>query len=179
MKNKVMELMNTQMEARNVLALQIIEEAKESLKILGLEDLLNTGVATVTREVEVIKEVPVEVEKVDSVPQDVSEDMLDLNSLLEREIAFSRENFTDLTIAAIKKSNDLTLDKLNMTLSQYAFVFDNDNAYILVFCFANEEEVNEIIKSQEFNLGSLTYSTATLNEKSTPESLIKEAITLL
>lgn len=63
MKNKVMELMNTQMEARNVLALEIIEEAKESLKILGLEDLLNTGVATVTREVEVIKEVPVEVVK--------------------------------------------------------------------------------------------------------------------
>ncbi len=63
MKNKVMELMNTQMEARNVLALEIIGEAKESLKILGLEDLLNTGVATVTREVEVIKEVPVEVVK--------------------------------------------------------------------------------------------------------------------
>ena len=63
MKNKVMELMNTQMEARNVLALEIIEEAKESLKILGLEDLLNTSVATVTREVEVIKEVPVEVVK--------------------------------------------------------------------------------------------------------------------
>ena len=55
MKNKVMELMNTQMEARNVLALEIIEEAKESLKILGLEDLLNTSVATVTREVEVVK----------------------------------------------------------------------------------------------------------------------------
>ena len=63
MKNKVMELMNTQMEARNVLALEIIEEAKESLKILGLEDLLNTSVATVTREVEVVKEVPVEVVK--------------------------------------------------------------------------------------------------------------------
>ena len=63
MKNKVMELMNTQMEARNVLALEIIEEAKESLKILGLEDLLNTGVATVTREVEIIREVPVEVVK--------------------------------------------------------------------------------------------------------------------
>lgn len=63
MKNKVMELINTQMEARNVLALEIIEEAKESLKILGLEDLLNTGVATITREVEVIKEVPVEVVK--------------------------------------------------------------------------------------------------------------------
>ena len=63
MKNKVMELMNTQMEARNVLALQIIEETKESLKILGLEDLLNTGFTTVTREVEVIKEVPVEVVK--------------------------------------------------------------------------------------------------------------------
>ena len=63
MRNKVMELMNTQMEARNVLALEIIEEAKESLKILGLEDLLNTSVATVTREVEIIKEVPVEVVK--------------------------------------------------------------------------------------------------------------------
>ena len=72
MKNKVMELMNTQMEARNVLALQIIEEAKESLKILGLEDLLNTGVATVTREVEVIKEVPVEIIKEVEVVKEIS-----------------------------------------------------------------------------------------------------------
>ena len=70
MKNKVMELMNTQMEARNVLALEIIEEAKESLKILGLEELLNTGVATVTREVEVIKEVPVEIIKEVSLKED-------------------------------------------------------------------------------------------------------------
>ena len=78
MKNKVMELMNTQMEARNVLALQIIEEARESLKILGLEDLLNTGVATVTREVEVIKEievvreVPVEIIKEVEVVKEIS-----------------------------------------------------------------------------------------------------------
>ena len=78
MKNKVMELMNTQMEARNVLALQIIEEAKESLKILGLEDLLNTGVATVTREVEVVKEievvreVPVEIIKEVEVVKEIS-----------------------------------------------------------------------------------------------------------
>ena len=75
MKNKVMELMNTQMEARNVLALEIIEEAKESLKILGLEDLLNTGVATVTREVEVIKEVPVEIIKEVEVPVKVIEEV--------------------------------------------------------------------------------------------------------
>lgn len=78
MKNKVMELMNTQMEARNVLALEIIEEAKESLKILGLEDLLNTGVATVTREVEVVKEievvreVPVEIIKEVEVVKEIS-----------------------------------------------------------------------------------------------------------
>lgn len=63
MKNKAIELLNKQMEARNVLAVEIIEEAREALKILGLEELLNTGVATVTREVEVIKEVPVEVVK--------------------------------------------------------------------------------------------------------------------
>lgn len=78
MKNKVMELMNTQMEARNVLALEIIEEAKESLKILGLEDLLNTSVATVTREVEVVKEievvreVPVEIIKEVEVVKEIS-----------------------------------------------------------------------------------------------------------
>ena len=78
MKNKVMELMNTQMDARNVLALEIIEEAKESLKILGLEDLLNTGVATVTREVEVVKEievvreVPVEIIKEVEVVKEIS-----------------------------------------------------------------------------------------------------------
>ena len=105
MKNKVMELMNTQMEARNVLALEIIEEAKESLKILGLEDLLNTGVATVTREVEVIKEVPVEIIKEVEVPVKVIEEVEVVKEISSKE---DKE-----TIAKLQK--ELEAIKLELT----------------------------------------------------------------
>ena len=111
MKNKVMELMNTQMEARNVLALEIIEEAKESLKILGLEDLLNTGVATVTREVEVIKEievvreVPVEIIKEVEVPIKVIEEVEVIKEISSKE---DKE-----TIAKLQK--ELEAVKLELT----------------------------------------------------------------
>lgn len=105
MKNKVMELMNTQMEARNVLALQIIEEARESLKILGLEDLLNTGVATVTREVEVIKEVPVEIIKEVEVPIKVIEEVEVVKEISSKE---DKE-----TIAKLQK--ELEAVKLELT----------------------------------------------------------------
>ena len=105
MKNKVMELMNTQMEARNVLALEIIEEAKESLKILGLEDLLNTGVATVTREVEVIKEVPVEIIKEVEVPVKVIEEVEVIKEISSKE---DKE-----TIAKLQK--ELEAVKLELT----------------------------------------------------------------
>ena len=105
MKNKVMELMNTQMEARNVLALQIIEEARESLKILGLEDLLNTGVATVTREVEVIKEVPVEIIKEVEVPVKVIEEVEVVKEISSKE---DKE-----TIAKLQK--ELEAVKLELT----------------------------------------------------------------
>ena len=105
MKNKVMELMNTQMEARNVLALEIIEEAKESLKILGLEDLLNTGVATVTREVEVIKEVPVEIIKEVEVPVKVIEEIEVVKEISSKE---DKE-----TIAKLQK--ELEAVKLELT----------------------------------------------------------------
>ena len=105
MKNKVMELMNTQMEARNVLALEIIEEAKESLKILGLEDLLNTGVATVTREVEVIKEVPVEIIKEVEVPVKVIEEVEVVKEISSKE---DKE-----TIAKLQK--ELEAVKLELT----------------------------------------------------------------
>lgn len=79
MKNKAIELLNKQMEARNVLAVEIIEEAKESLKVLGLEEMLS-GVTTATKEVpveiikevEVVKEVPVEVIKEIEVIKEVS-----------------------------------------------------------------------------------------------------------
>ena len=105
MKNKVMELMNTQMEARNVLALEIIEEAKESLKILGLEDLLNTSVATVTREVEVIKEVPVEIIKEVEVPIKVIEEVEVVKEISSKE---DKE-----TIAKLQK--ELEAVKLELT----------------------------------------------------------------
>ena len=111
MKNKVMELMNTQMEARNVLALEIIEEAKESLKILGLEDLLNTSVATVTREVEVvkeievIKEVPVEIIKEVEVPVKVIEEVEVVKEISSKE---DKE-----TIAKLQK--ELEAVKLELT----------------------------------------------------------------
>ena len=111
MKNKVMELMNTQMEARNVLALEIIEEAKESLKILGLEDLLNTSVATVTREVEVVKEievvreVPVEIIKEVEVPVKVIEEVEVVKEISSKE---DKE-----TIAKLQK--ELEAVKLELT----------------------------------------------------------------
>ena len=105
MKNKVMELMNTQMEARNVLALEIIEEAKESLKILGLEDLLNTSVATVTREVEVVREVPVEIIKEVEVPVKVIEKVEVIKEISSKE---DKE-----TIAKLQK--ELEAVKLELT----------------------------------------------------------------
>ena len=109
MKNKVMELMNTQMEARNVLALEIIEEAKESLKILGLEDLLNTGVATVTREVEVIKEVPVEVVKEIEVVREVPVEIIKEVEVI-KEISSKEDKET---IAKLQK--ELEAVKLELT----------------------------------------------------------------
>lgn len=107
MKNKVMELMNTQMEARNVLALEIIEETKESLKILGLEDLLNTGVATATREVEVIKEVEVvkEIEVVKEVPVEIIKEVEVVKEISSKE---DKE-----TIAKLQK--ELEAVKLELT----------------------------------------------------------------
>lgn len=109
MKNKVMELISTQMEARNVLALQIIEEAKESLKILGFEDLLNTGVATVTREVEIIKEVPVEVVKEIEVVREVPVKVIEEVEVI-KEISSKEDKET---IAKLQK--ELEAVKLELT----------------------------------------------------------------
>lgn len=115
MKNKVMELMNTQMEARNVLALQIIEEARESLKILGLEDLLNTGVATITREVEVIKEVPVEVVKEIEVVREVPVEIIK-----EVEVAKEISSKEDKeTIAKLQKELEAVKLELTNKVSMY------------------------------------------------------------
>lgn len=63
MKNKVMELLNNQKEARNVLAVEIIDEAKALLMDLGCEHLLTSTGETIVKEipVEIIKEIKVEV----------------------------------------------------------------------------------------------------------------------
>lgn len=63
MKNKVMQLLNNQKEARNVLAVEIINEAKALLMDLGCEHLLTNAGETIIKEipVEVIKEIKVEV----------------------------------------------------------------------------------------------------------------------
>lgn len=68
MNKKVLELLNNQEEARNVLALEIIEEAREALILLGKESYLDAKSSAVKeveiiKEVEVVKEVPVEIIK--------------------------------------------------------------------------------------------------------------------
>lgn len=105
MKNKVMELINNQMEARNVLALEIIGEAREALKILELEELLNTGVTTITKEVEVIKEVPVEIIKEVEIPVKVIEEVEVVKEISSKE---DKE-----TIAKLQK--ELEAVKLELT----------------------------------------------------------------
>ena len=127
----------------------------------------------VEKPVEVVKEVPVEVVK--EVEKEIPEEYLGLEETLDKEIAFSREMFTDLTVAAVAKENGVTEEKLSLTLGQNAFIFESDNAFILIFSFANENETAELIKAQEFNVGAIRYGLASLKDSSTASSMIKEA----
>lgn len=134
MKNKVMELMNTQMEARNVLALEIIEEAKESLKILGLEELLNTGVATVTREVEVIKEVPVEIIKEVEVPVKVIEEVEVVKEISSKE---DKE-----TIAKLQKELEAVKLELTNKVSMYQGIINDLNNKVKLLSESKQNKSN-------------------------------------
>ena len=162
---------------------EVIKEVIKEVPVEVIKEVPQEIIKEVIKEVpvEVLREIPVEVVK--EVEKEVyvepKEEILDLNSFLDKEIAFARENFTDLTVVAIRKSNEITADKLNLTLKEYSFIFEQDDVFILVFCFANKTEVDEIIKSQEFNLGPINYSSAALNDKSTPESLINEVKALV
>lgn len=78
MKNKVVELLRIQKEARNVLAVEIIDEAKTLLTDLGCEGLLTTTTGEtiikeveVVKEIEIVKEVEVPVEIVKEVPVEI------------------------------------------------------------------------------------------------------------
>ena len=162
---------------------EVIKEVIKEVPVEVIKEVPQEIIKEVIKEVpvEVLREIPVEVVK--EVEKEVyvepKEEILDLNSFLDKEITFARENFTDLTVVAIRKSNEITADKLNLTLKEYSFIFEQDDVFILVFCFANKTEVDEIIKSQEFNLGPISYSSAALNDKSTPESLINEVKALV
>lgn len=148
MKNKVMELMNTQMEARNVLALEIIEEAKESLKILGLEELLNTGVATVTREVEVIKEVPVEVVKeievVREVPVEIIKEVeVPVKVIEEVEVVKEISSKEDKeTIAKLQKELEAVKLELTNKVSMYQGLVKDLNDKIKVLSESKPSKSN-------------------------------------
>ena len=148
MKNKVMELMNTQMEARNVLALEIIEEAKESLKILGLEDLLNTGVATVTREVEIIKEVPVEVVKeievVREVPVEIIKEVeVPVKVIEEVEVVKEISSKEDKeTIAKLQKELEAVKLELTNKVSMYQGLVKDLNNKIKVLSESKPSKSN-------------------------------------
>lgn len=140
MKNRVMELINNQMEARNVLALEIIGEAKESLKILGLEELLNTGVATVTREVEVIKEievvreVPVEIIKEVEVPVKVIEKVEVVKEISSKE---DKE-----TIAKLQKELEAVKLELTNKVSMYQGLVKDLNDKIKVLSESKPSKSN-------------------------------------
>lgn len=100
MNNKVMELLNNQMEARNVLALEIVGEAKEALKALGLEELLNVGVTEVKTVVKEVK-VPVEVIKEVEVVREVEKEVVVTKEVeVVREVSSKEDKET---IAKLKK----------------------------------------------------------------------------
>lgn len=145
MKNKAIELLNKQMEARNVLAVEIIEEAREALKILGLEELLNTGVATVTREVEVIKEVPVEVVKeieiIKEVPVEIIKEVeVPVKVIEEVEVVSSKEDKE--TIAKLQKELEAVKLELTNKVAMYQGLVKDLNDKIKVLSESKQSKSN-------------------------------------
>lgn len=138
MKNKAIELLNKQMEARNVLALEIIGEAKESLKILGLEELLNTGVATVTREVEVIKEVPVEVVKEIEVVREVPVEIIKEVEVV-KEISSKEDKET---IAKLQKELEAVKLELTNKVSMYQGIINDLNNKVKLLSESKQNKSN-------------------------------------
>lgn len=123
MNTKVMELLNNQKEARNVLALEIVKEAKESLIALGCENLLNET-NTVVETIEVIKEV--EIEKIIEVPVEVVKDndsdkelIKSLTAKLEEQVKINEVN-----AASINRANE-TIDRLKAELKAKEEMYKN------------------------------------------------------
>lgn len=148
MKNKVMELINNQMEARNVLALEIIGEAREALKILELEELLNTGVTTITKEVEVIKEIPVEVVKeievVREVPVEIIKEIeVPVKVIEEVEVVKEISSKEDKeTIAKLQKELEAVKLELTNKETMYQGIINDLNNKIKVLSESKQNKSN-------------------------------------
>lgn len=138
MKNKVMELINNQMEARNVLALEIIGEAREALKILELEELLNTGVTTITKEVEVIKEIPVEVVKEIEVVREVPVKVIEEVEVV-KEISSKEDKET---IAKLQKELEAVKLELTNKETMYQGIINDLNNKIKVLSESKQNKSN-------------------------------------
>ena len=173
---------------REIIRAVPIEVIKEVVKEVPFEVIKEVPVEReVIKEVpiirEVIREVPIEVVKNVEVPvkeEVVAEDvMLSFKDAVESENLSAKENGYDLTLAYVKKSA-IEEDRLNAIFGENAIIFEDGDAYALLFPFASKAETDSIFRDKEAEDGNLIYSTATSVKGSTAtDSLIGEARALL
>lgn len=122
----------------------------------------------VEKPVEKIVEKPVEVEKIVEKPAAAAQAapaqvrMLDFDEVLEEECLGARNDGYDISLALFKKSEGLDESALSAAFGDNAFVFDRDADYALIFSFANEDEVRNLISSREAQLPGAVFSIATM-----------------
>lgn len=122
----------------------------------------------VEKPVEKIVEKPVEVEKIVERPAAAAQAapaqvrMLDFDEVLEEECLGARNDGYDISLALFKKSEGLDESALSAAFGDNAFVFDRDADYALIFSFANEDEVRNLISSREAQLPGAVFSIATM-----------------
>ena len=152
---------------------EVIKEVEVPVEVI--REVPVEVVREVEKPVEVVREVEKPVEVIRTVEKEIPEVYLNLEETLEHEIAFARENYTDLTVAALAMTDGITEEKLALTLALNAFVFEDEGVFILIFPFASRTETEELIAAQKFNLGEIRYSLSVLSDRSTAASMIREA----
>ena len=152
---------------------EVIKEVEVPVEVI--REVPVEVVREVEKPVEVVREVEKPVEVIRTVEKEIPEVYLNLEETLEHEIAFARENYTDLTVAALAMTDGITEEKLSLTLALNAFVFEDEGVFILIFPFASGTETEELIAAQKFNLGEIRYSLSVLSDRSTAASMIREA----
>ena len=160
---------------------EVIKEIIREVPAAGSEREVVREVPTikeVVKEVpiEIVKEVPVEVPvEVEKVVERIVEKpaaaaqaapaqvrMLDFDEVLEEECLGARNDGYDISLALFKKSEGLDESALSAAFGDNAFVFDRDADYALIFSFANEDEVRNLISSREAQLPGAVFSIATM-----------------